>query len=136
MKNQILIQEAFRVYDKKMTRIFQELNFIKESYSISEQRQIQLIFEGIFSNIANALKTGFEKTTGTAGNIVGNIMKAAEETYNKAVELGKKTIIYSIHGHWRIWRKKLKPCILQPLLLVRDHLLMSLNLIGDVSAQR
>jgi len=92
MKNQILIQEAFRVYDRKMTRIFQELNFIKESYSISEQRQIQLIFEGIFSNIANALKTGFEKTTGTAGNIVGNIMKAAEETYNKAVELGKKAM--------------------------------------------
>jgi phage-related protein len=92
MRNQILIQEAFRVYDRKMTRIYQELNSIKESYSISEQRKIQLIFEGIFSSMANALKSGFEKTTGTAGKIVGNIMKAGEETYNKAVELGKKAM--------------------------------------------
>jgi hypothetical protein len=92
MRNYLIIQEAFRVYDKKMNKIYQELTLIKESHSPLEQQKIQKLFEGIFSTMANALKKGFEKTTGTAGNIAANIMKAGEETFNKAIELGKKAV--------------------------------------------
>ena len=85
MRNQIRIQEAFRVYERKMSRVYQELNSIKESCSYREQ---QLLLEGFWDKLKSAA-SGVGSFLGKTTQKVANF---SSDVYNKGVELGKKAV--------------------------------------------
>jgi phage-related protein len=85
MRRQIEIQQAFRVYERKMSRVYQELNSIKESCSYREE---QLLMEGFWDklrSVAGGSANFLSKTTQKVSNLGSDI-------YNKGIELGKKAI--------------------------------------------
>ena len=85
MKNQILIQQAFRVYERKMSRVYQELNSIKESCSYKER---ELLMEGFWDKIKSAASG--------AGSFLGKttqkVVNFSNDVYDKGIELGKKAV--------------------------------------------
>lgn len=85
MRNQIKIQEAFRLYERKMSRVYQELNSIKESFSYRDQ---QLLMEGFWKKI----KSAAEGTGSFLGKTTGKVAKFSSDVYNKGVEMGKKAV--------------------------------------------
>jgi ElaB/YqjD/DUF883 family membrane-anchored ribosome-binding protein len=108
MKEQILISQAFRIYEGKMNKIFYELNSIKESYSFKERESINQIFlEGWGDAIAGfgkkigsflgAAKNKGQEAVDKAKGVVSNV-------YDKAIQLGKnaaeaaKEFLQTING--------------------------------------
>lgn len=85
MRNQIRIQEAFRVYERKMSRVYQELNSIKESCSYREQ---QLLLEGFWDK----LKSAASGVGSFLGKTTQKIVDFGTDVYDKGVELGKKAV--------------------------------------------
>jgi len=85
MRNQILIQQAFKVYERKMSRVYSELNSIKESCSYREEK---LLLEGFWDKIKSAASG--------AGSFLGKttqkISNFSSDVYDKGVELGKKAV--------------------------------------------
>jgi phage-related protein len=85
MRRQIEIQQAFRLYERKMTRVYQELNSIKESCSYREQ---ELLMEGFWDKIKSAASG--------AGSFLGktarDITNFSTNVYDKGIELGKKAV--------------------------------------------
>lgn len=53
MKNELLINEAFNRYNRKMYMIYSELNYLKESYSYKDS---QLLMEGFWDKMRSAAK--------------------------------------------------------------------------------
>jgi phage-related protein len=85
MRNQIEIQQAFRVYERKMSRVYQELNSIKESCSYREQ---ELLMEGFWDKLKSAA-SGAGSFLGKTTQKVANF---SSDVYNKGIELGKKAV--------------------------------------------
>lgn len=85
MRNQIRIQQAFRIYESKMLRVYQELNSVKESYSYSDQK---LLMEGFWDKLKSAA-TGAGSFLGKTTQKISNI---SSDIYNKGIELGKKAV--------------------------------------------
>lgn len=88
MKNTILIKEAFRVYDRKMNKIYQELKSVKESYSHKDSR---LLMEG-FQDALLLEWQWLNKVVGGATKTVSSAVKTVSDVYDKGIELGKKAI--------------------------------------------
>jgi tetratricopeptide (TPR) repeat protein len=88
MKKHFLIKEAFRVYSRKMDRIYQELNSVKESYSFKESR---LLMEA-FNKTMILEWQWLDKVAKGATKFVGSAVKTASDIYDKGIELGKKAI--------------------------------------------
>ena len=85
MRNEILIQKAFKIYESKMNRIYSEMNYVKESVSY---RDSQLLMEG-WRDMLKAAVGGTSKFLGKTVQTVSNI---SSEIYDKGVELGKKAV--------------------------------------------
>jgi phage-related protein len=92
MKNQILIQQAFRIYERKMSRVYQELNSIKESCSYRDEK---LLMEGFWDKIKSAARGAgsfLGKTTQKVSNFSSDIYDKGVELGKKAVEIGKELV--------------------------------------------
>ena len=85
MRNKTLVIEAFNTYNKRMDRVFYELNSLKESYSF---RDSQLLMEGFWDKL-KAAASGTGSFLGKATQKVANFSK---DVYDKGVELGKKAV--------------------------------------------
>lgn len=85
MRNRALVIEAFNTYNRKMNRVFYELNSLKESYSF---RDSQLLMEGFWDKL-KAAASGAGSFLGKATQKVANFSK---DVYDKGIELGKKAI--------------------------------------------
>jgi phage-related protein len=85
MRNQIEIQQAFRVYERKMSRVYQELNSIKESCSYRDQ---ELLMEGFWDK----LKSAARGTGSFLGKTTQKVSNFSSDVYNKGIELGKKAV--------------------------------------------
>lgn len=80
-----MIQQAFRIYEKKMTKVYHELALIKESCSYREER---LLMEGFWDKLKSAA-TGAGSFLGKTTQKVSNF---SSDVYDKGVELGKKAV--------------------------------------------
>jgi len=92
MNYQLTINEAFFVYDRKMNKIYEELNSLKESKSYEEYN---LLLEGFWDrvkSIAGQVGKGVGDIKNAATNSVNVISKLGKDVYDKGIELGKKAV--------------------------------------------
>ena len=92
MNHQLIINEAFFVYDRKMTKIYEELNSLRESNSYKEYN---LLLEGFWDRVksmAGQVGKGVGNVKNAATASVDYITKVGSEVYDKGVELGKKAM--------------------------------------------
>ena len=92
MNHQLIINEAFFVYDRKMNKIYEELNSLRESNSYEEYN---LLLEGFWDrvkSIAGQVGKGVGDIKNAATNSVNVISKLGKDVYDKGIELGKKAI--------------------------------------------
>jgi len=85
MRTQIEIQQAFRVYEIKMSRVYQELISIKESCSYRDQ---ELLMEGFWDK----LKSAASGAGAFLGKTTQKVSNFSDDIYNKGIELGKKAV--------------------------------------------
>lgn len=92
MNYQLQINESFYTYNRKMDKVYQELNSLKESYS---GKEYSLLLEGFWDKVKS-----FTNSTGQAiGNAknavsgaVSSIQKLGSDVYDKGMELGRKAL--------------------------------------------
>jgi hypothetical protein len=89
MRNEILIQKAFKVYEGKMNKIYSEMNYVNESVSY---RDSQLLMEGWRDVLKGAVAGAVAGTSRFLGKTVQTVSNMSSDIYDKGVELGKKAL--------------------------------------------
>lgn len=96
MNYQLQINEAFFTYIRRMDKIYQELNSLKESYS---PKQYELLLEGFWDRVKSmagqaggAVGSAVGKTSNAVKTATAAVNKFGSDVYDKGVELGKKAI--------------------------------------------
>jgi hypothetical protein len=92
MNYQLIISESFFVYDRKMNKIYEELNSLRESYSYTEYNRLLEGFWDRVKSIAGQTGKAVGDIKNAATNSVNVISKLGKDVYDKGVELGKKAL--------------------------------------------
>ena len=93
---ELIIKEAFQTYNRQMESIYEQLTYLKESYS---SKEYNLLIEGFWDKVKAIASAIGGKVGTTAGKTVNTIQKSTEyihdlgkSVYDKGVELGKKAV--------------------------------------------
>jgi len=85
MHPQASVSNSFRIYERKIDKIYFQLHSMKESYNLND---FEILLEGFFDTLKNAAK-GVGKFLGKTTQKVSNF---SSEVWDKGVEMGKKVL--------------------------------------------